>query len=77
MVAEVAVTAAEAAVMAAEVAVMAEEAERWRDASEAAACIRRAWRQMEQTELVGGRRTDQNALEVGGAVGVSEHVASR
>jgi hypothetical protein len=31
---------------------------------------------MEQTELVGGRWTDQNVLEAGGAVRVSDCVAS-
>jgi hypothetical protein len=45
--------------------------------AEVAACIGRAWRWTEQTALVGSRWTDQNALEVGRAVGMSECVASR
>jgi hypothetical protein len=43
---------------------------------EAVACIGRAWRQTEQTELVSSRQTDQNVLEVGRAVRPSECVAS-
>jgi hypothetical protein len=39
-------------------------------------CIRGRWRWMEQTELVGGRQTDQNVLEAGGVIRASECVAS-
>jgi hypothetical protein len=49
---------------------------RWRYALEAEGCIGGRWRWMEQTELVGGRRTDQNMLEAGRVVRASEHVAS-
>jgi hypothetical protein len=54
-----------------------------RSSSEATACIGGAQRWleltelMEQTELVGGRWTDQNVLEAGEVVRALEHVASR
>jgi hypothetical protein len=59
-----------------EVEAKAAEAEVEAAEAEVAAFIGRAWRRTEQTALVGGRQTDQNASETGRVVRMSECVAS-